>query len=81
MQPLENADSVTAYISKCFDDVVLRVNVRTFPNQKPWVNGGVGAKLKTWSSAYSSVDLEALRSSKHDPFNPSICIPSQQIYG
>ena len=34
-------DSVSAYISKCIDDVVPRVNVRTFPNQKPWENGEV----------------------------------------
>jgi len=46
--------SVTAYISKCVDDVIPKVNARTFPNQKPWVNVGVRAKLKAWSSAYSS---------------------------
>jgi len=35
MGTLLNMHTVTAYISKCFDDVVPRVNVRTFPNQKP----------------------------------------------
>jgi len=53
-------DSVTAYISKCIDDVIWKVNVMTFPNQKPW------AKLKAQSSAYSSGDLEALRRSRYN---------------
>ncbi|KAJ8369561.1 hypothetical protein SKAU_G00095890 [Synaphobranchus kaupii] len=57
---------LSAYISKCIDDVVPRVNVRTFPSQKPWVNGDVRAKLRARSSAYSSGDLEALRKSRYD---------------
>lgn len=59
-------DSVSAYISKCIDDVVPRVSVRTFPNQKPWVNGNVRAKLRARSSAYNSGDPEALRKSRCD---------------
>ncbi|KAG5852575.1 hypothetical protein ANANG_G00063900 [Anguilla anguilla] len=56
----------SAYISKCIDDVIPKVNVRTFPNQKPWVNGDVRAKLRARSSAHSSGDLEALRKSRYD---------------
>ena len=52
---------VTAFISKCINDVVPNINFWTFPNKKPWVNGGVCAKLKARSSAYSSGDLEAVR--------------------
>ncbi|KAG5840950.1 hypothetical protein ANANG_G00194350 [Anguilla anguilla] len=62
----EYTDSVSAYISKCIDDVIPKVNVRTFPNQKPWVNGNVHAKLRAWSSAHSSGNLEALRKSRYD---------------
>lgn len=39
--------SVSAYISNCIQDVVPTVNVRTFYNQKPCVNGNVSAKLET----------------------------------
>jgi len=46
----EYTDSATAYISKCGNDVVPKVNVWTFPNQKPRVNGGVRAKLKALGS-------------------------------
>ncbi|KAI3362516.1 hypothetical protein L3Q82_012829 [Scortum barcoo] len=30
-------DTVIGYIGKCIDDVVPRITVQTFPNQKPWV--------------------------------------------
>ncbi|KAI3373751.1 hypothetical protein L3Q82_022333 [Scortum barcoo] len=43
------------------DDVVPRITVRTFPNQKPWVNGEVRAKLKARTDAYNSGDLEEYR--------------------
>ena len=62
----EYTDSVSSYISKCIDDVVPRVSVRTFPNQKPWVNGNVRAKLKARSSAFNSGDQEALGKSRCD---------------
>ncbi|KAI3368571.1 hypothetical protein L3Q82_025395, partial [Scortum barcoo] len=39
-------DAVIGYIGKCIDDIVPRITVQTFPNQKPWVNGEVRAKLK-----------------------------------
>ena len=59
----EYTDSVSAYISKCIDDVV---NARTFPNLKPWVNGDVRDKLRARSSAFSSGDLENLKKSRYD---------------
>ena len=37
-------------------DVVQRMNVRTFPNQKPWVNGEVSSALKARTAAYHSGD-------------------------
>ncbi len=39
-------DAVIGYIGKCIADVVPRINVRTFTNQKPWFNMEVHAKLK-----------------------------------
>ncbi|KAI3376583.1 hypothetical protein L3Q82_016463, partial [Scortum barcoo] len=47
-------DAVIGYIGKCIDDVVPRITVQTFPNQKPWVNGEVCAKLKAQTDAYNS---------------------------
>ena len=36
--------SVTSYISKCGDDVVITNTIKSFPNQKAWINGEVRAK-------------------------------------
>ncbi|KAI3376378.1 hypothetical protein L3Q82_016860 [Scortum barcoo] len=58
-------DAVIGYIGKCIDDVVPRITVRTFPNQKPWVNGEVRAKLKARTDAYNSGDLEEYRKSRY----------------
>jgi hypothetical protein len=41
-----NADSVSEFIRKCIGDVVATVNIKTYPNQKPWIDGGIRAKLK-----------------------------------
>ncbi|KAI3368019.1 hypothetical protein L3Q82_026845 [Scortum barcoo] len=56
-------DAVIGYIGKCINDVVPRITVQTFPNQKPWVNGEVRAKLKARTGAYNSGDLEEYRNS------------------
>ncbi|KAI3375634.1 hypothetical protein L3Q82_003953 [Scortum barcoo] len=58
-------DAVIGYIGKCIDDVVPRITVQTFPNQKPWVNGEVRAKLKARTDAYNSGDLEEYRKSRY----------------
>ncbi|KAI3355778.1 hypothetical protein L3Q82_004216 [Scortum barcoo] len=58
-------DAVIGYIGKCIDDIVPRITVQTFPNQKPWVNGEVCAKLKAWTDTYNSGDLEEYRKSRY----------------
>ena len=40
----EYTTSVTGFINKCIDDVVLTVTVCTYPNQKPWITGNTGLK-------------------------------------
>jgi hypothetical protein len=40
------AVSVSECISKCIGDVVHMANIKTFPNQKPWIDGSIHAKLK-----------------------------------
>jgi hypothetical protein len=41
-----NADSVSEFIRKCIGDVVPTVTIKTYPKQKPWIDGGIRAKLK-----------------------------------
>ena len=45
------ADSVSEFISKCISDVVPTVTIKTFPNQKPWIDGSIRAKLKEQTTA------------------------------
>ena len=40
------ADSVSKFISKCVGDVVPTVTIKTFPNQKLWIDGSIRTKLK-----------------------------------
>ena len=40
------ADSVSEFISKCIGDVVPTATIKTFPNQKPWIDGSIRTKLK-----------------------------------
>jgi hypothetical protein len=39
----EYADSVSEFISKCIGDVVPTATIKTFPNQKPWIDGSNSA--------------------------------------
>jgi hypothetical protein len=48
--------SVTGFINKCIDDVVLTVTVHTFPNQKPWITGNIRTKLKARAAAFKERD-------------------------
>lgn len=54
-------DAVIGYNGKCIDDVVLRITVQKFPNQKPWANKEVHTKLKAWTHTYNSGDVEEYR--------------------
>jgi hypothetical protein len=45
------ADSVREIIRKCIGDVVSSVTIKTYPNQKPWLDGGIRAKLKACPTA------------------------------
>ena len=61
-----HTDTVICYIGKCIDDVVPKVSVRTFPNQKPWINCNVRGKLKVRTIAHRAGDLEEYRKSRYD---------------
>ena len=45
------ADSVSEFISKCIGDVVPTSTIKTFPNQKPWMDGSIRVKLKAQTTA------------------------------
>nr|AAX30332.1 SJCHGC03023 protein [Schistosoma japonicum] len=36
-------DTLTEFIRKCTRDVVLTVTIKTYPNQKPWIDGSIRA--------------------------------------
>ena len=63
----EYTTSVIGFISKCIDDVVPTVTVRTFPNQKPWITGNIRTELKAKSAAFKERDtnLDAYKKSRY----------------
>ena len=62
----EYTDSITSYINKCTEDIVPKINVRTFPNQKPWINAEVRAKLRARAAAYNSGDPTSYKKARYD---------------
>jgi hypothetical protein len=46
------ADSVSEFIRKCTGDVPT-VTIKTYPNQKLWIDGGIRAKLKMRTTAFN----------------------------
>lgn len=51
----ELTTSVTGFIRKCISDGFPTVRVHCFPNQKPWINTVVGAKLKDRATAHRAI--------------------------
>ncbi len=62
----EYTNCVTDYINMCTENIIPQICIKTFPNQKPWINAGVRAKLKARTSAYNSGDTEAYRRTRYD---------------
>ena len=52
----EYTTSVSGFINKCIEDVVLTVIVRTYPNQKPLITGNIGTELKGRAAAFKEQD-------------------------
>jgi hypothetical protein len=42
----EYTDWVSEFISKWIGDVIPTATIKTFPNQKPWIDGSILTKLK-----------------------------------
>ena len=51
-----NVTSVTGFINKCIEDIVLTVTVRTYPNQKPWITGNIRTERKVRAAAFKVQD-------------------------
>ncbi|CDQ61357.1 unnamed protein product [Oncorhynchus mykiss] len=47
------ADSVSKLITKCIGDVVPTETIKTFPNQKLWIDGSIRAKLKAQTTVFN----------------------------
>ncbi|XP_060763541.1 uncharacterized protein fbrsl1 isoform X7 [Neoarius graeffei] len=60
----EYSDTVTAYISKCTDDVTDIKTITVRANQKPWLTGEVYRLLKSWNAAFRAGDEAGLRSAR-----------------
>ncbi len=60
----EYTSLVTSYISKCADDVVKIRTVKSFPNEKAWMNGEVRALSRAKRAAFKSGDKEAYNTAR-----------------
>jgi hypothetical protein len=45
--------TVTEFIRKCIGNVVPTVTIKTYPNQKPWIDGCICTKLKAQTTAFN----------------------------
>ena len=63
----EYITSFTGFITKCIDEMVPTVTVRTYPNQKPWITGNIRPELKGRAAAFKERDsnLEAYKKSRY----------------
>ena len=41
------------FITKCIGDDVPKATIKTFPNQKPWIDDSIRAKLKAQPTAFN----------------------------
>ncbi len=60
------SDSVTCFIRKCNEDVVLTKTIRICPNQKPWINSDVQSALSAWISAFKSGNTDDRKQASYD---------------
>lgn len=60
----EYAETVSAYIQKCMEDVSVIKTISTRANEKPWMTSEVRATLKEQNNASKSGDMVALRTTR-----------------
>ena len=47
------ADSVSEFIRTCIEEVFPIAMIKTFPNQKPWIDSSIRVKLKVQNTAFN----------------------------
>ncbi len=60
----EYSETVTAYITKCIDDVTVTKSITIRANQKPWLTGEVYRLLKARNAAFRAGDEEGLKTAR-----------------
>ncbi len=60
----EYSETVTAYITKCIDDVTVTKTITVRANQKPWLTGEVYRLLKAQNVAFRAGDEEGLKTAR-----------------
>ncbi len=60
----EYSETVTAYITKCIDDVTVTKTITVRANQKPWLTGEVYRLLKARNAAFRAGDEEGLKTAR-----------------
>ncbi len=60
----EYTETVTAYITKCIDDVTVTKTITVRANQKPWLTGEVYRLLKARNAAFRAGDEDGLRTAR-----------------
>ncbi len=60
----EYSETVTAYITKCIDDVTVTKTITVRANQKPWLTGEVYRLLKARNAAFRAGDEVGLRTAR-----------------
>ncbi len=60
----EYTETVTAYITKCIDDVTVTKTITVRANQKPWLTGEVYRLLNAQNAAFRAGDEEGLRTAR-----------------
>ena len=64
----EYADSVTSYVKFCVDTCIPVRSIRSYSNQKPWVNNDVRIKLRERTIAFKSGDAERYKQTSEEVY-------------
>ncbi|KAK0148820.1 hypothetical protein N1851_010766 [Merluccius polli] len=62
----EYAESVTAYINKCIEDVTVMKTITVRANQKPWFTSELHKLLKARDAAFKTGDVAELRTARNN---------------
>lgn len=64
-----DTNSILDHVKKCVDRMTTYKEIKTFPNQKPWMNRGVRLLLKTSNASFRSGELHSRPGSRPEKGN------------